>query len=382
MLPFRFDPQDLPPPALELQKEVRAFLDETLRDYPAELRARTWTGFDADFSRKLGAQGWIGLPWPKAYGGHERTALERYVLLEELLVAGAPVAAHWIGDRQSGPLLLKYGTEEQRQFFLPKIAAGEMYFCIGMSEPNSGSDLASVRTKAEKVDGGYLVNGSKLWTTHGHRCHTMIALFRTDPKPDKRHDGLTQFLVDLSSKGITRRPIYDHSGGDDFSEVIFEDAFVPQDRLVGEEGNGWAQVMSELAFERSGPERYLSSFVLMQEMMKRIGGNPSDQEAAVIGRLTAHITTLRRMSLSVAGTLERGENPSLEASVVKDLGAVFEQQMPNIAHDLIGADADPEGADSFERVMAYVTQASVSFSLRGGTREILRGIIARGMGLR
>ncbi len=382
MLPFRFDYHDLPGEALALQGEVRAFLAETLKDYPEVKRARNWSRFDADFSQKLAAQGWIGLTWPKQYGGQERSALERYVLLEELLSAGAPVAAHWIGDRQSGPLLLRFGTQEQRDTYLPKIVSGEAFFCIGMSEPDSGSDLASVRTKAEPVDGGYVVNGTKLWTSNAWQCHFMIGLFRTPTQEEGRHAGLSQFLVDLSGDGITRRPITDQTGGREFTEVVFEDAFVPATALVGKEGDGWGQVMSELAFERSGPERYLSSLRLVLKTMDRIGPDPTEEQAVVIGRIIAQLYTMRRMSLSVAGMLEAGENPNLEAAVVKDLGAVFEQGIPQIAHDLFGDDVDPDSDDDFEAVMAYLTQGSVSFSLRGGTREILRGIIARGLGLR
>lgn len=382
MLPFRFDYHELPAEALALQGEVRAFLDETLEGYPEVNRARNWSRFDAEFSKKLCGRGWIGLTWPKQYGGQERSALERYVLLEELLSAGAPVAAHWIGDRQSGPLLMRFGTQAQRDKYLPKIVSGDAFFCIGMSEPDSGSDLASVRTKAVPVDGGYVVNGTKLWSSNAHRCHYMIGLFRTPTEEEGRHAGLSQFLVDLSGPGITRRPIADQAGGREFTEVVFEDAFIPEDTLVGEEGGGWAQVMSELAFERSGPERYLSSLRLVLKMMDKIGPDPTDEQSIVIGRMVAHLYTLRRMSLSVAGMLEAGDNPNLEASVVKDLGAVFEQGIPQISHDLFGEDVDPDSQEDYEAVMAYFTQGAVSFSLRGGTREILRGIIARGLGLR
>jgi alkylation response protein AidB-like acyl-CoA dehydrogenase len=248
----------LPEETHGLREEVREFLAKEMKDFPAVTRAQTWMGFDGDFSKKMGDRGWIGMRWSKKYGGHERSAFDRYVVLEELLAAGAPVGAHWIGDRQSGPLLLNFGTEEQRQLILPKVAKSECFLCIGMSEPDSGSDLAATRTKAEKVEGGYRVNGTKLWTSNAHKAHYMIALFRTDP--EKKHDGLTQFLVDLSLPGITIRPIKDLAGNSHFNEVVFEDVFVPDTMLVGQEGTGWAQVTAELAFERSGPERYLSSY--------------------------------------------------------------------------------------------------------------------------
>lgn len=380
---FRFDLFTLPPAAEELRREVRDFLATELAGYPPAQRAHTWTGWDPDFTRKVAARGWIGMTWPRQYGGHERSAFERYVVLEEMLSSGAPVAAHWIGDRQSGPLLLKFGTEEQRQKILPGVCAGANYFCIGMSEPDSGSDLASIRSRARQVDGGWLLNGTKVWTTGAFGCDYMIALFRTTVVPDKKHAGLSQFLVPLRSPGITVRPIRDLAGNEHFCEVVFEDALVPADALVGAEGNGWNQVMAELAYERSGPERYLSSYPLLVELVRATAAAPSELQVATIGRQVAHLTTLRTMATSMAGLLQAGVDPTLEASVLKDLGAVFEQDLPGVAQSLV--DSEPRsdaGADDFQRVLAHLTQIAPSFSLRGGTREILRGIIARGLGLR
>ncbi len=175
---FTFTPCDLPPETKVLRGEVRAFLAETLVDKPAVERARSWSGGSREFSRKLGAQGWIGMTWPKRYGGHERSYAERYVVIEELLVAGAPVGSHWVADRQSGPLLLRFGTEEQRHTLLPAIARGELCFCIGMSEPGAGSDLASVRTRGRRVEGGWKVSGQKIWTSNAQHADWMIALVR------------------------------------------------------------------------------------------------------------------------------------------------------------------------------------------------------------
>ncbi len=366
-----------------LRAEVREFLRTELADRPPRKRAESWNGFDADFSRKMGERGWIGMTWPKRYGGHERSALHRYVVLEEMLAAGAPVAAHWIADRQSGPLLLKCGTEEQRQAILPRIAAGECTFCIGMSEPDSGSDLAAVRTRALPVDGGYRVNGTKLWTTYAHHADYMILFCRTDGGTESRQDGTSQLLVDLkNTPGVTIRPILDMSGAHHFNEVVFEDVFLPDSALIGNRGEGWKQVMSELAFERSGPERFLSSMTLLTELVRVLGDAPSDGAAIALGRLTAHLIVLRRLSRSVAGMLQAGENPTLQASLVKDLGAVFEQEIPEIAHQLVDAEPDARSTQEFSAVLARTLMDAPCFSLRGGTREILRGIIARGLGLR
>lgn len=377
---FNFEPATLPPEAEALRPEVRAFLAEALKDKRPVDRAWNWMGHDQDFSRKVGEQGWLGMTWPTEYGGGGRTFFERYVVMEEMLAAGAPVQAHWVADRQSGPLLLRFGTEEQRKFFLPQIISGNACFCIGMSEPDSGSDLAATRTKAEKVDGGWKVNGTKVWTSSAHLAHYMIALFRTDA--EDKHGGLSQFIVDMKSPGLTVSPIINLAGNHHFNQCVFDDVFVPDDALVGKPGGGWNQVVAELAFERSGPERYLSCIQLILELLGVAAQSRDPAMVEEVGRLSAHALTLRRMSLSVAGKLQRGENPSLEASVVKDVGGVFEQSIPEIAARLVEEEPTLMGGDNFQQVLAFLTMEAPSFSLRGGTREILRGIIARGLGLR
>jgi len=381
MAGFSFEPVALPPEAEALRQRVRALIAAELAEQPRALKAWSWAGFDAGFSRKLGAAGFLGLTWPKTYGGHERTALDRFVVVEELLAAGAPVHAHWIAERQSGPLILRFGTEAQRRRYLPPIVRGESYFCIGMSEPDSGSDLASIRTRAVRDGDGWRLDGRKVWTSFAHKAHHMIALVRTAPGGEDRHAGLSQFLVDLAAPGITIRPIRNMAGDSDFNEVTFDGVALPADALLGDEGQGWQQVLAELAFERSGPERILSAHAVLVELIRHLGGDPSERAAVALGRAVAQLATLRQMSLAVAGRLAAGEAPVLEAALVKDAGVEFEQRLPEIAHELTGESPLLDG-DDFERALAYVWQAQISFSLRGGTREILRGIIARGLGLR
>ena len=380
---LRFPSPPENPAAEQLRDEVRAFLKQQLADRTPLQRADSWNGFDRDFSRAMGARGWLGMTWPTRYGGHARSGLERYVVMEETLAAGAPVAAHWIGDRQSGPTLLRYGTPAQQEAILPQIAAGETVFCIGMSEPDSGSDLAAVRTRATRTPDGWRVTGTKLWTTNAHRADYMILFCRTSGTTTDRQAGTSQLLVDLhQTPGITIRPIIDLAGQHHFNEVHFEDALVSPDALIGVEGQGWSQVMSELAFERSGPERFLSSIQLLVELIRAL--SPGDGEAGrmAVARLTAHLITLRQMSRGVSALLERGENPALAAAVVKDLGAGFEQSLPEIARTLIDAEPDRASTSAFVAVLAHIMMNAPAFSLRGGTREILRGIIARGLGLR
>jgi acyl-CoA dehydrogenase len=376
---LNISPGELPPECEALRAEVRAFVKETLADYPVPKRARNWSGNSPEFSRKMAEKGWIGMTWPKRYGGAERSSLERYVVLEELLAAGAPVGAHWVADRQSGPLLMRFAPDTLAPKVVPQIVRGEAFFCIGMSEPDSGSDLASIRTKATRTDKGWLINGRKVWTSGAHRTHYMIALVRTSERTEDRHAGMSQFLIDMKTPGMTIRPIISQIGEHDFNEVTFDDVLVPHENLIGTEGEGWKQVVTELAFERSGPERYLSSTQLLLEMLEAADSDDS-RHAVALGRVAAQYATLRQMSLGVSGMLARGENPALAAAAVKDQGALVEQAMPDIAHDLFGGRVDPDSP--LAQVMQYTAMAVPSFSLRGGTREILRGIIARGLGLR
>ncbi len=245
---LQFDRISLAPDTQQLRAQVREFLAAESAHF-LKPNSDFVTGYDAEFSRKLALRGWIGMTWPKQYGGAERSFFERYVVTEELLAAGAPVSAHWIADRQSGPLLLRFGTQAQRQKYLPGITSGVAFFSIGMSEPDTGSDLASVRTTAVKEGGSYRINGTKIWTTDAHRNRYIICLVRTSAVSENRHAGLSQIIVDLHNDGAQVRPIANMAGGEDFNEVVFEDVMVPADRIIGEPGSGWSQVTSELAYE-------------------------------------------------------------------------------------------------------------------------------------
>jgi alkylation response protein AidB-like acyl-CoA dehydrogenase len=364
--------------------EIRAFLNASIGAMEPDIRARSWMGFDAGFSRQLADRGWLGMTLPREYGGADKGPFARFVMSEELLCAGAPVSAHWIADRQSGPLILKYGTEAQKQFYLPRICKAQAFFCIGMSEPNSGSDLASIKTRATAVSEGWLLNGNKIWTTNAQYSHYMIALVRTSGDAADRYKGLSQIIVDLSLPGVTVRPIKDMAGDEHFSEVFFENVMCPQEALIGTEGNGWAQVNAELAFERSGPERLYSSMVLLESWLQhcRQSGAEDGQTIAMLGKVVSWLAVLRAMSISLAGKLARGESPAIEASLVKDLGTGIEQAIPQLIGEVLGSSPQTPVPAHLRRTLVYLEQMAPSFSLRGGTREILRGIIARGLGLR
>ena len=383
MQAFRFDAPPLPPEALEARRRVRAFLAEECGGGRYVPHRCSWSTFDPEFSRRAGQAGFIGIPWPREFGGQGQTSLVRFVVAMEMLAAGAPCGAHWVADRQSGPQILRHGSERARREILPRVCKGECFFGIGVSEPDSGSDLAAVRTRARRQGEGWLIDGSKIWTSQAHRVHYLIVLARTGDAGEDRHGGLTQFIVDMAAPGVTVRPIHNLSGGHEFNEVFFRECFVPDDMRLGDEGAGWSMVTGELAFERSGPDRFLSDYRLLVELIDAIGTQPDARQAAEVGRLVSHLAALLRMSSSVATMLDEGRSPNTEAALVKDVGTAFEREVPEIARLLLPV--QPSVDDHSLRVtetLAHVMLHAPSFTLRGGTREILRGIIARGLGLR
>ncbi|MDB5576313.1 MAG: Acyl-CoA dehydrogenase [Bradyrhizobium sp.] len=379
-----FDPIRLPDECQLLRREARAFLTEQAERGMFD-PGTPGGGKAADhkaFARKVAEKGWIGLTWPKRYGGQERSYLERYVLTEEFRVGNAPTRQYFTADRQSGPTLMKYAAEHIKDQILPRIVKGEVQFCIGLSEPNSGSDMFAANTKAVKVDRGWLVNGTKTWTTNGQTADYMIGLFRTSPAlADNRRHGLTSFLVDMRTQGISCSPIGQMNGVHDFCEVAFQDVFLPEDGVIGEIDAAWKQATTELAYERSGPERFLETIYLLPALLHRLGATPDRRAAEGVGRLVAQLHTLRRMSVSVSGMLQAGQEPTVSASIVKDLGTIWEQALPSHVREL-AAFSDEGDGDALGRLLPYALASAPKYTVAGGTTEVLRGIIARGLGLR
>ncbi|NNM77923.1 acyl-CoA dehydrogenase [Sphingomonas sp. ID1715] len=366
-----------------LRPAVRSLIEQLVAQRPVTERVRSWMGVDRELSRAMGDAGLLGLTLPERYGGGGRGPFARYVVVEELLAVGAPVGLHWIADRQSAEVILRFGSDAQKELYLPQICRGETFFCIGMSEPGAGSDLASVRSRAERVENGWRLNGQKIWTTGAHLCDYMIALVRTSGTAEDRQAGLSQFIVDLRAPGITIRGIDDATGHRDFNEVFFDDVLLGADALLGQEGAGWAQVNAELAFERSGPERIWSSAVLLDawiDHLRRAGA--TDRRTERVGDLMAQLAALRALSIAVTARLAAGEEPVVEASLLKDLGTSLEQSVPVAIADDLGSCPDEAVGPELRAALVDTLAMAPAYSLRGGTREILRGIIARGLGLR
>lgn len=372
------------PELVTLRAAIRECLAADRAEHGWEPQVDAWLcGADPAFSARLGEAGFLGLTIPKRYGGHELGHLHRYVVTEELLLAGAPVAAHWFADRQVAPSLLSYGTETQREQILPRIAAGRFYSAIGMSEPQAGSDLAAAATRATATDGGWLLNGRKVWTSGAHLAHQIVVLARTSPSdPQHRHAGFSQFLVPADADGVTIEPIVTMDGAHHFNETTFTDVFVADADVLGAIGDGWHQVTAELSFERSGPERILSTAPLLLALLRVLSAQSEvdDHTAAAVGDLVARLLSLRQLSVSVARTLTAGGAAANQAALVKDLGTRFEQESVELAADLMDYVAPVD--DRLRSLLLAARLHAPMFTLRGGTNEVLRGVVARGMGLR
>ncbi len=371
------------PEQIELRERARKVATEAVERFGRS--NDSWiNGYSKEFAKEMAAHGWIGMTWPTEFGGGGRPPIERLIVGEEMIKAGAPIAAMWFADRQMGPSLITYGRPDQQAEFLPRILSGETTWCIGMSEPDAGSDLASIRTKAVRDgDGNWLVSGAKVWTSNAHTSHYGIVLVRTSPLDTvNRHAGMSQLLIDLSLPGITINPIRILDGGHHFNEVVFDDVVLPADMLLGEEGNGWHQVTAELAFERSGPERFLSTYPLVAEFARRVADSRDPAALATLGRLSARLLALRQLSLRIAAALDRGELPDIPAALVKDVGTTFEGDVIEEIRRVVDVAPSLDSPDPLGRALAEAQLHAPGYTLRGGTNEILRGIVARGLGLR
>jgi alkylation response protein AidB-like acyl-CoA dehydrogenase len=379
---MRFEMTDLTEAELELQADVRGFLAQELSRGTFIPGLGMNGAKDPAFSAKLGQRGWLGMALPKRYGGHDRSAVDRFIVAEELLRWGAPIGHHWVADRQSGPVIARFGTEDQKRRFLPGICRGELSFSIGMSEPDSGSDLASLSTKATRDGDGWVLDGRKIWTTLADVNDWFVVLCRTSPSDAKSDNrlGLSQMIVDLRSPGVVATPIAFIDGTADFCEVVLDGVFVPDSLVLGEIGAGWTQSSSELALERAGPDRWLSTYLVVEELLRQHERSKvPDAVADLLGDAAAQYWVLHNLSLSVARAIDRGGSPSVEAALVKEMATRFEQDVLNSILELIDFEPSSTPRSLFERLLVTATLTAPSFTIRGGTNEILRSVAAKGL---
>lgn len=380
---MRFTPTELTPDELALQAEVRSFLADELPPGSHEPGLGMSARHDKEFSKKMAERGWVGMALPKEWGGSDKKAVDRFIVVEEMLRWGAPVGYHWVADRQTGNVINKFGTDEQKERFLPAICRGELGFSIGMSEPDSGSDLASVSTRAERDDGGWIVNGTKIWTSNAHTNDWFICLLRTTPlEPGgNKREGLSQMLIDLhNTDGLELSPIPFLNGEHHFNEVSFNDVFVPDENVVGQPGMGWNQNTTEMAYERGGPDRWLSPFSTVEQLLRELEGTDLDDRAVeLFGELTARWWGIRNLSLAVARLIDDGLAPSVESSLVKEMGTRFEIEVIEKLVEFVDRDISPGSDSLFERLLAQCVLTGPGNTIRGGTIEILRSVAAKGL---
>ena len=377
---FEFTPEQK-----SLREEVRAFLEEERRRGSFIPKCDSWQwSISREFSRKLGERGYIGMTFPREYGGGGKGFVDRLIVTEELLKYGAPVAGHWIADRQIGASLLAYGSEEQRREFLPRIAKGEIFFCAGMSEPEAGSDLASLKTRAVDKGDHFVINGQKIWTTIAHEADYIYLIARTDPEAPK-HRGLSEFIIDMKTPGITIRPIYDMRGGHHFNEVFFDDVKVPKDMLVGEKNKGWYQITPQLDYERSGIERLMSNYILFDAIkgyMREKGIYRDKYLLTKLSELLIEFEVGKLLVYRCALMLDSGKVPNYESSCAKVFCTSFEQRLSNFAMDILGLKGALQKGELIFEWASDDYLSSPNYTIQGGTSEILRNIVAmRGLGL-
>lgn len=370
------------------RQEVRGFLEEEIRKGYWQPACDAWIqGFDLAFTKRVSEKGWIGMIWPKEYGGQGRSHTDRLILTEEMLRYGAPAACHWFADRQVGGAILSFGSEELKREFLPRIAAGEAYFGLGMSEPGAGSDLASLQTRAVEDGDYYVLNGQKTWTSCAYFAHYFDVYARTDPDAPK-HRGISEFIVDATSAGLSRIPMTDITGTEAWSDLFFDNVRVHKKYLIGEKNRGFYQVLHQLDYERSGLERIMGNYPLFEAVVQfskesGLSGNPLVRSK--LAQLQVEFEVGRLLGYRVTSVMEEGRTPNWESAMSKAYSTEFEKRLANVAMEILGPYGQlmPESRLVPLRGMAPQSYlGSKGYSLQAGTTEILRNVLAtRGLGL-
>ncbi|MFP3879879.1 MAG: acyl-CoA dehydrogenase family protein [Dehalococcoidia bacterium] len=372
----------------KFRQEVRRFLENEIKKGSWEPACDAWIqDFDPQFTKRVAQRGWIGLTWPKEYGGQGRSYIDRLILTEEMLRYGAPAAYHWFADRQIGGSVVTYGTEEQKRELLPKIIAGEACIGLGMSETEAGSDLASLQTKAVEDGDDYVINGQKTWTSGGSFVNYFYLLARTDPEAPK-HRGISEFIIPADVPGINRIPMIDITGTEAWNDVFFDGARVPKKCLIGEKNRGFLQALHQLDYERSGMERLMGNYPLFDAIIQFAKENKLSHEPGIrskLAQLQIEFEIGRLLVYRVALVMDEGRAPNREASMSKAYSTAFEQRLANVAMEVLGPYGQLVGESKLTPIRGLAVHSylgSKGYSLQAGTSEILKNILAtRGLGL-
>jgi alkylation response protein AidB-like acyl-CoA dehydrogenase len=372
----------------KFRQEVRNFLEEEIKNGYWEPACDAWVqGFDPEFTKRVAQKGWIGLTWPKEYGGQEHSHIDRLILTEEMLRYGAPAACHWFGDRQVGGAILSFGSDELKKEFLPRIVKGEAYFGLGMSEPGAGSDLASIQTRAVEDGDYYVINGQKTWTSCASFAQYFDVYARTDPEAP-RHRGISEFIIDAQSPGVSRIPMTDITGTEAWNDVFFDNVRVHKRYLVGEKNRGFYQVLHQLDYERSGMERLMGNYSLFEAIIQFAKDNKLSQKPVIrnkLAQLQIEFEVGRLLIYRVALVMEEGRAPNWESAMSKAYSTEFEKRLAGVAMEILGPYGQLTSSSKLVPLRGMALHSylgSKGYSLQAGTTEILKNILAvRGLGL-
>lgn len=381
------------------RREVRQWLKQEIPQRWIELAPGIWEETEEswalarEFQRKLGQKGWLAPACPREYGGLELSHMKRLVLAEELAYSRAPVGievevtVNWVA-----PSIMLFGTEEQKKGYITRVARGDIIFCLGYSEPNAGSDLASLQTRAVEVGDEYVINGQKTWCSYGHLADYCWLAARTDPDASK-HKGISMFIVDMNTPGITVRPLINILNRHSFNEVFFDDVRIPRENLVGQKNNGWYQLMIALDFERSSIGYAAMNQRIIEELVKYAkeatrNGEPLANDPLIrneLAQVAVENEVARMMAYRIAWMFSKGLHPSYESSMSMILASEVIRHTANTGMRILGhygeLDRDSKWAVMNAR-LGRMCLSSLSIGVGGGSNEIQRNIIAmRGLGL-
>lgn len=360
----------LTPELQSLSDEARAvgLAAAASRQFPDD----SWLiGSDRRFSVDMAERGWIGMTWPVEHGGHGRSTLERFVVVEQLIATGAPIAASWFADRQIGPTLLQYGTDDQRDRWLPRIISGQDMWSIGMSEPDAGSDVSAIRTRAVRDGDDWIVSGQKIWTSGAAEADWIYLVARTDPDAPP-HKSLSEFVVAMDSPGVTVKPIRDMTDNQHFCEVFFEDVRVPGDHLVGTPNGSFSQIMRQMEHERGGIDRLVSNRSLY-DLAIETGRKNGTLDDPLIRQDLARAETIYRVARHMVLREVVGQAPAGWSAITKTLATEFEVFIAELCGRLMGTDSLLWNRTS--RNICYAP----GYTIMGGTTLILRNIMGERM---
>ncbi len=381
------------------RKEVRQWLKQEIPPKWSELDPGIWEeteeswAISRQFQRKLGQKGWLAPAYPKEYGGLELSHTKRLILAEELAYNRAPVSVeveitvNWVA-----PTIMLFGTEKQKNDYVTRVAKGDIIFCLGYSEPNAGSDLAALQTRAVEVGDEYVINGQKTWCSYGHLADYCWLAARTDPDAPK-HKGISMFIVDMKTPGITVRPLINLLNRHSFNEVFFDDVHIPKDNLVGQKNNGWYQLVIALDYERSSVGTAAAQQRIIEELVKyaketKRNGEPIANDPLIrneLAEMAVENEVLRMMCYRIAWMYSKNLHPSYESSMAMIFGSEVMRRLANVGMRILGhygeLDRDSKWVPLNARIMRMYL-CSVSIGVGGGSNEIQRSIIAmRGLGL-